>query len=168
MASTYEKIATTTIASIAASYTFSSISGSYTDLVLVSNLKITTAGSSINIRFNSDSGSNYSYTSLYGTGASNASTRGSALTKSYIAGLVVPNTALESIVVTNIQNYSNATTYKSFFSRSNRASNSNSPGTEALIGLWRSTSAITSITLGTDSGNLDIGTTFTLYGILAA
>jgi hypothetical protein len=34
MASTYTPIATTTLGSAAASYTFSSISGTYTDLVL--------------------------------------------------------------------------------------------------------------------------------------
>ena len=35
MASTYEKIATTTLGSATASYTFSSISGTYTDLILI-------------------------------------------------------------------------------------------------------------------------------------
>ena len=168
MPSTYEKIATTTLGSAAASYTFSSITGTYTDLVLISNVDVTSAGASINIRFNSDTGSNYSYTTLYGNGSAAASTRGSNLTASYIAAYVAPNTALETVIITNIQNYSNATTNKTFISRSNRASASNSPGAEALVGLWRSTSAITSITLAADSGNLDTGCTFTLYGILKA
>jgi hypothetical protein len=65
-------------------------------------------------------------------------------------------------------NYSNATTYKTWLSRNNRASASNAPGTEALVGLWRSTSAITELVIGLTGGNFDTGSTFTLYGIKAA
>jgi hypothetical protein len=167
MTSTYKMIAKTTLGSPAASYTFSSITGAYTDLVLISYVDGTSAGASVNIRFNSDIGSNYSYTSLYGDGSNRTSTRGSSLTASYIAGFVAPNTALETVIITNIQNYSNATTNKTFISRSNRATANNSPGVEALVGLWRNTSAITSIILAPDTGNFDTGTTFTLYGIKA-
>ena len=167
MTATYEKIATNTLGSATASVTFSSISGAYTDLVLISNVDVTSAGASINIRFNSDTGSNYSYTAIYGNGSTAASARGNNSPYSYIAAYVAPNTALEMVITTNIQNYSNTTTNKTFISRSNRASASNSPGAEALVGLWRNTSAITSITLAADSGNLDTGCTFTLYGIKA-
>ena len=41
-------------------------------------------------------------------------------------------------------------------------------GTEATVNLWRSTSAITSITIQRDTGNLNTGMTLTLYGIAAA
>ena len=167
MTATYEKIATNTLGSAQATVTFSSISGTYTDLVLISNVDVTSAGASVNIRFNSDTGSNYSYTTLYGNGTTAASARGSSLTASYIAAYVAPNTALETVIITNIQNYSNTTTNKTLLSRSNRASANNSPGAEALVGLWRSTVAITSITLAADSGNIDTGSTFTLYGIKA-
>jgi hypothetical protein len=40
MTSTYEKIATNTLGSAASSVTFTSISGAYTDLVLISNPKM--------------------------------------------------------------------------------------------------------------------------------
>jgi len=74
MPSTYTPIATTTLGSAASSVTFSSISGAYTDLVLVgagtlaSNLYL-------NVKFNNDTGSNYSRTELYGDGSSAASYR---------------------------------------------------------------------------------------------
>jgi len=166
--STYTPIATQTLGSAAASVTFSSISGAYTDLVLVTNMAIATVNGSIYIRFNGDSGNNYSYTNLYGDGSTVGSVRGTNANKTYISWYVSPNTALEAVSITNIMNYSNATTYKSFLSRGNRASASNSPGTEAIVGMWRNTAAITSFVITADSGNISTGSTFTLYGIAAA
>ena len=167
MASTYTPIATTTLGSAQSSVTFSSL-GSYTDLILVSNVAVATAGTSLNMRFNSDSAGNYSYTTLYGDGTSAASVRGTNATKGYIAWYVAPNTSLEMVNVTHIMNYGNNTTYKTAISRANRASASNSPGTESVVSLWRSTAAITSITIAADSGNISTNSTFTIYGIKAA
>jgi hypothetical protein len=65
MTATYEKIATSTLGSTASDVTFSSISGSYTDLVLIVNETCST-GSGLNVQFNSDTGSNYSSTYMYG------------------------------------------------------------------------------------------------------
>jgi hypothetical protein len=59
-------------------------------------------------------------------------------------------------------NYSNSTTYKTILGRSNAATS----GTSAAVGLWRSTSAINSIEIGTVS--FTAGSTFSLYGIAAA
>lgn len=167
MSVTYDKIQTTTLGSAQATVTFSAISGSYTDLVLISNVDVATAGSSINIRFNSDTGNNYSYITIYSNGIAHATNKAINQNKSYIGAYVAPNTALETIIITNIQNYSNTAVNKTLISRSNRASASNSPGSEVLSGLWRNTSAITSITLAADSGNIDTGSMFTLYGIKA-
>jgi len=168
MPSTYEPIATQTLGSAAASVTFSSITGTYTDLVIVSNLAVATAGTSMNIRFNGDSGNNYSYTNLYGDGSAAGSARGTSASKGYIAWYVAPNTSIEMANITHIMNYSNSTTFKTTLSRANRASASNFPGTEAVVSLWRNTAAITSIVIAADSGNISTGSTFTLYGIKAA
>jgi hypothetical protein len=59
------------------------------------------------------------------------------------------------------QNYSNATTYKSILMRVGKATN----GTDAMVGLWRSTSAINTIKL---MGSNALYGTLTLYGIKAA
>ena len=67
-------------------------------------------------------------------------------------------------LICQIQNYSNATTYKTNISRANSASDY----TQAIVGLWRNTAAITSITILTSSGTFNTGSTFTLYGIAAA
>lgn len=160
VATTYEPIATTTLSSAAASVTFSSISGSYTDLVLIVNAKNTTGSQSPYLQFNSDTGSNYSETYLRGDGTTASSGRDLSQTKGYVAFL---NNEWGNAII-NIQNYSNTTTYKTIISRSAR-----STMTAAVVTLWRSTSAITSVLINADGGDTFVaGSTFTLYGIKAA
>jgi hypothetical protein len=163
---TYSTIATTTLSSSASSVTFSSISGAYTDLVLVFNGGITTADYVIRIRFNGDSGSNYSRTAIAGVSNQALSDRASNATGiNVFAGYSgIPANTLDTNGIAHIQNYSNSTTYKSVISRSGNANRS----TEAQVGLWRSTSAITSIVIDTILGNIYAGSTFSLYGIAAA
>jgi hypothetical protein len=160
---TYEAIATfTTTTSSTTSYTFSSIPSTYTDLVVVCNLKATSANSSLVLRFNGDSGSNYSYTQIWGDGSSAQSQRLSNQTIGYLSYNGFP-TATFGTTIINCQNYSNTTTYKTYLDRGGFAAAS----TDAAVGLWRSTAAINSITLF--AGNFfDTGCTFSLYGIKAA
>jgi hypothetical protein len=163
--STYTPIATTTLGSAAASYTFSSISGSYTDLILVST-PIVTAATTFGLYFNGSTAANYSATILTGDGTSAASTRVSNQTEIRISYAATSRTTNTTNIITQIQNYSNATTYKTLLSRDNAASD----GTGAIVGLWRSTAAITSITIIPISGGsiINTGSTFTIYGISAA
>lgn len=158
---TYTQIATTTLGSAQSSVTFSSISGAYTDLVLVTSAKSATSDRELTIRFNSDSGSNYSNTYIYGDGSSAVSGRSSNSTtidfartdqNNFWAGLL------------HIQNYSNTTTNKTTLSRGNSGSY-----VFGWVGLWRSTAAITSLTIGVGGGqNFASGSEFSLYGIAAA
>ena len=69
MAVTYTPITSNTLTSATASVTFSSISGTYTDLVLVVSAQSASTNVDLAMRFNSDSGTNYSNTRLYGTGS---------------------------------------------------------------------------------------------------
>jgi hypothetical protein len=78
---TYEAIATQTLGSAAASVTFSSIPGTYTDLVLVVAGTLTTGTENIVMQFNGDTGSNYSVTSLLGDGSTASSFRSSNINK---------------------------------------------------------------------------------------
>jgi hypothetical protein len=63
-------------------------------------------------------------------------------------------------------NYANTTTYKTVLARSNVTDFR----VAAIVGLWRSTSAINTIQLRSDNSsyNFTTGSTFTLYGISAA
>jgi len=165
--STYSTIATTTLGSDAADYTFTSIPGTYTDLVLVANLGVSVADTAVTLRFNGDNSSVYSATNVFGDGSSASSSRTTSLSSAYIGWYVVPLSSIDHLIVSQIMNYSNTTTNKTVMSRSNRASANNFPGSELVASLWRSTSAITSIRIA-GGGNLKAGSTFTLYGIAAA
>jgi hypothetical protein len=154
--STYTPIATTTLGSAQASYTFSSIPSTYTDLVIIIN---GTADNNIGARFNSDSGSNYSATRIQGDGTSASSSRFTNTT--YVVGSYSSTTQAS---IWQFMNYSNSTTYKTALNRGG----SGSDRTEAYVGTWRNTAAITSITMLSGTGNLSSGTTLTLYGIQAA
>jgi hypothetical protein len=62
-------------------------------------------------------------------------------------------------------NYVNSTSNKTYLSRANNATF----GTDAIVGLWRSSAAVTSLNLkNSDSNSFVVGSTFTLYGIKAA
>jgi hypothetical protein len=160
---TYVALATTTTASSAASVTFSSL-GAYTDLVIVCNGGSSTSAD-LHIQFNGDTATNYSRTVLSGNGTAASSSRQSSVAYYRADSLGYLNTSFPNFVgVVNIMNYSNTTTYKTILSRTNNAGT----GVDASVGLWRNTAAITSITLFPDVGTFTNGSTFSLYGILAA
>lgn len=162
MAITYTPIATYTTSGSSSSYTFSPIPSTYTDLVMVSSVQLDAGGGyAMGMRFNSDAGTNYSFTYMLGTGSVAASSRGSNQTYAIYGN---GGTAWGNSVV-NIMNYANSTTYKTCIARNNNTADS----TQAYVNLWRSSAPITSITIMTQSGaNFVSGTTFTLYGIKAA
>jgi hypothetical protein len=172
---TYEPVATTTLSTATSSVTFSSISGSYTDLVLVLNCATAHSSSTFAaVEFNGDTGTNYSTSNLYGNGTAIGSSRQSNNNYAWTSFFIGMDTTVGNTnVITHIQNYSNTTTFKTLLSRANRGSGAlDYYGTEELVSLWRSTSAITSITIknfrsGT-SYNFASGSNFTLYGIKAA
>jgi len=170
--STYTPIATTTLGSNQTTITYSSISASYTDLLLVIAGRGTRTGNTVdgNIKFNSDSGSNYSVTYLYGDGSSASSARASNQTAGN-AGLWYPaastTSGIYSATTLQIMNYSNSTTYKTWLTRDGNQSNTGGlPGASA--NLWRNTAAINRIDLSLGVGDWATGSTFTLYGIAAA
>ena len=154
---TYEAIATQTLGSAVSSVTFSSIPGTYTDLVMVVAGTVNSA-TAMDVTFNSDTGSNYSRTLLTGDGSSASSSRVTSATN---LGLGFLSTS-QSVSVIQLMNYSNTTTFKTILARGNAADNR----TVATVGLWRSTSAITSINFA--GATYQTGTTFSLYGIKAA
>jgi hypothetical protein len=169
MAATYTPIASITVGTASATVTFSSIPQTYTDLVVVASVGNTVTSTNMLLRFNSDTASNYSQTTLAGNGSTAASNRySSAANISPIEREEMSDIAnTYSVSIININNYSNTTTYKSTLSRSSTP-NSSSPGTDVQAGLWRSTAAITSITLPVNDGSFTVGSTFNLYGILGA
>jgi|688.fasta_scaffold215351_4 hypothetical protein len=163
MPSTYTPIATNTLGSAASSVTFSSIPSTYTDLILIENYSLASSGSQSVVTLNGTS-STYSNTNLYGNGTSAFSSRFTGV-GGFGSSPGIGDTANQIItMIRHFNNYSNSTTYKNCMQRKSDALDN----TWATIGLWQSTSAITSITCTSFSGNYNSGSTFTLYGIKAA
>jgi hypothetical protein len=166
-----QPIYTQTIGSTAGGITFNNIPQTFTDLKLVVSSRHNNAGpidGSI-IRFNGDSGANYSDTILYGTGVSAQSARYTGQTYAfYIADdgntattntfsnweMYIPNYRSANLKQLNIDGVSeNNSTTNDYQRMSIQGS------------LWRSTAAITSITVGGYAGNPQQYSTFSLYGI---
>ena len=165
MAVTYEPIASTTLGSASASIEFTSISGTYTDLILVIRASvITTPAASWLLTVNSDTGTNYSTTWLYGNGTAAASSRGSSGTFIRV-GAANDGDSTWSTMICHLMSYANTNVYKTVL-----ASYSNSAKeVSRTVGLWRSTSAITSVKMALGgSGQFDTSTVASLYGIKAA
>lgn len=163
MPETYEPITTQTLGTAVATVTISSIPATYTDLILVMSYGATNSIPNLYIRLNGDSAGNYSSTSLEGAGTSAVSQRQSNVAQMVLHGFQGGTYTSPFINIIQFNSYANTTTYKTVLSRNT----SNSAG--AYIGLWRSTSAITSVSITNDfSSTFTTGSTFTLYGIKAA
>jgi len=168
-ANTYTPIFTTTLGSAVSSYTFSSIPSTYTDLVLVVNGASTADNPDVSIQVGNgsvDTATNYSSTYVNGSGSAAQSQRRTSTSSFYVTYYASPNTTAGSwFMKVDLQNYSNTTTYKSFLLRDGDAI---SHGVQAGVGLWRQTSAIDTIKILNLNSTFIAGSTFTLYGILAA
>jgi hypothetical protein len=170
MPTTYEPIATTTLGSNAASYVFSSIPQTYTDLVIACDFRFTESpGRFFGVRCNGDTGNNY-WTAYY------AGTGSGALTATFADNLLrLGNGSANSertLAMGHIFDYTNTTTYKSSIGRA-----STNEYTIFYGSNWRGSTgsafqAITSLTVACDPGGgtnaFLAGSTFTLYGIKAA
>jgi hypothetical protein len=155
--SAYTPLANVTLGSSAANVTFSSISGSYRDLILIGQGLSSTA-SGINIRFNGDTAGNYNQVVMYGDGGSAASASASSQT-SFQVGRFDSSTLAD--FTANLMDYSATDKHKTSLHRYN----SSAVLTAARAGRWASTSAITSFVLYLDSGTFNSGCTFALYGV---
>jgi hypothetical protein len=158
-APTFVPIASYTIPSSMASYTFNSIPQTYTDLYIVDNTTQTSGSDRVDLIFNGDTGSSYSvnwvFTDTSAIHASNGTVGSSAAYTSR-------GDTTKGLGYTHILGYKDTDKYKLILSKG-------VDGSIAVMwtSMWRSTSAITSITFRPIS-NFIAGSTITLYGIKAA
>ena len=170
MPATYDAIATTTLGTAATTITFSSISSAYTDLRLViANYRTASSTEDLCLRFNSDSSSIYSFGYMEGSG--NSANTGSFT--GYPRAMVSPGSWTSSLdtypglVIVDIFSYAGST-FKTLLASTSIDSNGGGY-TISSVNLWRSTSAINSITILNSAGaNIKASTIATLYGILKA
>jgi hypothetical protein len=163
---TYEAIATQTLTGSAASITFNSIPSTYTDLRLVCTY-VTSASGNLRLRFNSDTGTNYSGTQLEGdTGNGVRTDYVNSGTFCYTVGNATSSSTIPFFLDANILSYAGSNYKTCLISSSNDENGSGS--VERWVDLWRSTSAINTILLYPSGGNFEATTRATLYGIKAA
>ena len=154
---TYTPIARQVLASATATVTFSAIPSGYTDLVIQGSFAPTAGGVPFDLRFNGDTTTNYSVTRLENAG----SNRSANLAYGEIG--YTNGTNIQAFTV-QLQNYSNATTFKTYLARSGDVGTA----VYAIVGLWRKTpEAINTIAIRCNGSTFTAGSTFTLYGIKA-
>jgi hypothetical protein len=172
MPGSYESIATVTVGSGGTgSITFSSIPQTFTHLQIRGIGRSSAAATSTTtyaLRFNSDTGSNYSQHYLYGTGA--AVSAGGSASQTSAQLNVIPNNSQTSgvfgVLVTDILDYTNTNKYKTI--RSIGGVNNNNTSEEEIwfqSALWQSTSAVSSITIFISGANFTQYSQFALYGV---
>jgi hypothetical protein len=167
VSNSYESIATVTVGSGGtANVEFTSIPATYTHL----QVRGIGRGSftDLTMRFNSDTGNNYSSHRLYGTGSS-VGTDGedsSGAYGTYILYAARLSSAASVFCANIIDIFDYANTDKYTTSRSLYGFDENGSGNIFLAsGNWRNTNAITTIRLTPNSGTIAQYSQFALYGI---
>lgn len=155
---TNDVIYSTTLPSSAPSVTLTIPSG-YTHIRISASLK---SDSLVNtyIRLNGVSSNDYSWTRMYGTGSLKSSQQAQNQSAIFFGDSGTSDFTSDEAF---INNYRNTNFFKNVLVRSSATS-----AVQESTGTWRSTSAVTSATIYVASGNFVAGSTFKVYGILAA
>ena len=168
-AGAYELISTAFGTGSSGTITFSSIPSTYKHLQirLVSRTTSNNSGSygSLNFRFNSDSASNYSEHILMGDGSSVQSYANANTTRlGYLLMGENSNPNIMPGIIIDILDY--ASTSKNKTIRAFEGVTGIGNRVDLTSSAWRSTSAVSTITITTDSfGNFSTTSRFSLYGI---
>ena len=165
--SAFDSLGAVVVSSTASSVAFSSIPQTYTHLQIrfsAQDNRGTYADSELKIQFNSDTGNNYRSHYLRGNGAVEALDNGQStrIVQSCTATLAGSNFASGVI---DILDYTSTSKYKTIRIFGG-FDNSSSGGIWMRTGLWMSSSAMTSVQIGSDLGSaLNQYSSFALYGI---
>lgn len=163
-ANSYESIMTVPVTSTTSSITFSVIPGTYKHLQIRALTLYGTADVSGLIRFNSDTGSNYSWHWILGNG-STATATASVSASHGIAGIgAASSTNIPGGSVIDILDYTDTNKYTTIKDLAGTDANGNGY-VSFRSSSWRNTAAVTSITMAPTAGNWLTGSHFALYGI---
>lgn len=151
--------------------TFPSIVGTFESLkIMFHGQSAAGADEGLSARFNGDSGSNYDHERAVGVGTSNAAGGANNASLMYLSEIPrTANTSRPGSVEITIPGYARTVFYKACHAIGSdlRGGGSTSDVIVTMgAGLWRSTSAITSVTLlSSGGGSLKAGSVATLYGL---
>ena len=167
----YDSIQTVTVGAAQSTISFTSIPATYTHLQIRFIARDDGPGTGavdLNLRFNSDTGSNYYWHAIYGNGTIAGGTSAVSTLTATRMGYATEGASSANMFsgfVTDILDYKNTNKYK--VHRTIGASERNGSGNILFeSGLWMSTSAITRIDI-THGGayNFNTYSSFALYGI---
>lgn len=168
----FESIASATGTGSSNTITFSSIPSTYKHLqirMIGSNTNASTGWSGLLVRFNSDSGANYTRHALSGQGTAASAAGATAQTSAFIDNVVsrAGNTNNLATSILDVHDYASSTKYKTL--RGIGGIDLNGSGVINFVSnLWLNTSAITSISLITEQDNWTTSSKIALYGIKGA
>jgi hypothetical protein len=163
----FESIATVTLGSAASNIEFTSIPSTYQHLQLRIISKSTSNEDNGDMIFNADTGNNYAWHSLYGTGA--VAGADASASRANIVALRLAGSSFASVFTGNvidILDYASTTKNKTV-RMFNGQDNNGSGLVQINSGLWMSTSAVTSIKFTARSFNFAQHSTAALYGVKA-
>ena len=167
MPATYEPIATTTLGSPATTITINSIPATYTDLRIVAFIQFATTANTALVRFNSDSGSNYSYTYLYSGGSNLGTSTGGAASSLQIDHNSGFTTSFWGSWECDIFDYTSSNNKTIVDKVCNDRNGSGVVSRSARV--WANSAALSSFSLfRQDGNNFNTGTSVTIWGILKA
>jgi hypothetical protein len=164
----YTELATGTLSG--ATTTINSISGSYKDLILyVYDYVISSTGGAMFIRPNADSGANYSDTGVIMEGAAGTAVyTNNGGTEMYFTGYGGNTSSANNLHSTFVfYNYANTDAHKNYLINGTSFNTTASPTRFVVkngMGVYRSTSAITSLVIHAGSNSFSAGTYY-LYGV---
>jgi hypothetical protein len=159
-----ELIAQQVLSSSTASLTFSSIPGTFRDLVLVvDTIRATTGSTTLGVRFNANTGNSYHYVTIEGNGSNTNGPTGTDTFVTASAFTNVFNGLDRALIIYNIMDYSTSNKNIPVLSRASNAS----AVTALAAGRWGFAGPVTQVDVFATTGQFATGSIFTLYGIPA-
>lgn len=162
---TYDLLDSATAPSDITSLTFSGIDQSYADAIIVVSIPSGTSAGQIYFRVNGDSAyDTYANFELYGDGTSGDSNKSLINNAGYVDySKYTIRAGQGSMMILQAFDYSATNKFKYFLFRGGASDEA----TTASALWYKSSNAMTSITLTTSPGTFPSGTTFDLYGVIA-
>ena len=167
----YDSLATVNLSAATSSVTFAGIPAGYKHLQvrIMARATAATAEDQLIYTMNGDTGANYAFHILYGSGSGTPVAQGYINETAIIPAARVPGSTATSgiygVGIIDILDYANTNKFKT--TRCLNGVDRNGAGTMYLAsGLWRNTAAITSLSFTVQAGgNIDTYSSFALYGV---
>jgi hypothetical protein len=161
--STYDLIASNVLSTNSSSVSFSSLPSSYRDLIIVINGLGNGGEILADLRFNSDTGTNYSFIRMRGSGSAATSTTGTAKTV-ITTELGFSNTSERNHQIFHVFDYSATDKNKTVLIQEN----SNGVYGVVVAGArWANSNAITSVEVRSTTNTFATGTSIYIYGLVS-